>query len=324
MSNKFSLTLLLILVSVIVFNQYQYSVNNPKIDRVFSNEESFNVIDPALASGVSLNDTTKEVKNYLALSLVDIEKKKEVEEKKEEVVVLPDIPVESWLAYNLTEKKEIFSYEPEKIWPTASLAKLATSVITAEEVEFDTLVSINERAVNTEEVAGYFEVGEIFSAKDLVTSLFLVSSNDGAVALAENIGYERFVSEMNKLARILSMKSTFFVDPSGLSSDNITTANDLRLLMEYMYSNRPELIYFSRQPNASIMDRAYAHVKNYESINEFAGRSDFIGGKTGFTYEARENLVSIFSKDNQAILIIVLGSEDRFQDTLDILNSIKL
>jgi len=326
MNNKYNLILLLILISVIVFNQYQYSVKNINVEKkVFYDKNYFQVIDPALASQIETKDASSQIKDYLALALVkiELEKKEEPVENIKEIIK-PEISVESWLAYNLTTKEEIFSHEADKIWPTASLAKLVTAVITTEEIGLDTPILITEEAINTEEEAGYFEVGEIFSARDLVTSLFLVSSNDASTALAQNIGYEKFISEMNKLARRLFMNQTFFVDPSGLSNKNITTANDLKLLIQYIYNNRPELTYFSRQVKAIIMDKAFSHVKNYENINKFAGTSNFIGGKTGYTHEARENLISIFSKDNQAILIIVLGSKNRFKDTETIINAINL
>jgi D-alanyl-D-alanine carboxypeptidase len=61
-------------------------------------------------------------------------------------------------------------------------------------------------------------------------------------------------------------------------------------------------------------------MKEISATHQFAGRPDFLGGKTGFTASAQGNLISIFSVENHPILILVLGTESRFEESEKILN----
>ena len=108
------------------------------------------------------------------------------------------------------------------------------------------------------------------------------------------------------------MRQTGFSDPSGLSYLNQSTAGDIDKLVTYILIRHPEIFAWSRTKTIRIgnIDRA--------NINEFAGRPDFVGGKTGFTDEASGNLVTIFSSRTGPVTIIVLGAgarEDRFIET---------
>lgn len=250
----------------------------------------------------------------------------EREEEKKEEVLLPDFEVKAREAvvYDLTAKKEIYSLNKEEIWPLASLAKIMTAIKGVEEMGFDFPITITEEAVKTEEAAGDFKPEEEFTVRDVILSLFLVSSNDGAEALAGNFGRDDFIAKMNEKARELEMTKTWFNEPAGLSDGTISSGEDLKKLMVYVYSEKPELLYFSRQAAAEITDMKFGDKKNYTSINEFAGNSNFIGGKTGYTEAAGGNLISVFSKNNHAILIIVLGTEDRFLETKKLLEWVKI
>jgi D-alanyl-D-alanine carboxypeptidase len=59
------------------------------------------------------------------------------------------------------------------------------------------------------------------------------------------------------------------------------------------------------------------------NTNNFSGRPDFLGGKTGYTDEANGNLVSLFSYGSRPILVVVLGSENRFLETEKLINWFK-
>ena len=111
------------------------------------------------------------------------------------------------------------------------------------------------------------------------------------------------------------MTDTWFREPTGLEDENTATVNDLIKLMKYVFKERPEFTYLSRQKETAVVDLISGEEKFYESINKFAGRPDFIGGKTGYTEAAGENLVSLFKKEEKVILVIVLGAEDRFLET---------
>ena len=115
---------------------------------------------------------------------------------------------------------------------------------------------------------------------------------------------------MNRKAAELGMNQTVFFDSTGLSPLNQSTADDISKLIKYIVNNHQEILDWSREKNFG----------DFPNINFFAGRPDFLGGKTGYIDESKQNLVSLFSVGNRRILIIVLGAEDRFSQTQQLLD----
>jgi len=304
-----------------------------KISKNYPKETSHPSLYPSFSSPSILASAKSVLENELSSRLKDLnqnslsniseeEIKKREKEKELKNLLLGVLSTDKVLALNLSTGKTIFASNEEILWPTASLAKIMTAVIAVEKMGFEKEVKITPDAVAIENEAGDFKVGEVFTVKDLLSSIFLVSSNDAAYAIGNEYGLEDFISAMNAKAQELKMTSTNFIDPAGLSENNITTLSDLSKLAAYIFRERPELLFFSRQKEAEIKDLRFGNVKIYTSINKFSERDDFIGGKTGYTDIAKENLLSLFSFKNEAILIVILGSEDRFSDSEKIFNFI--
>jgi D-alanyl-D-alanine carboxypeptidase len=216
------------------------------------------------------------------------------------------------LVSNLDDDKDLINFNIYKRWPLASIAKLMTAVLAAETIGRDKEILISEKAVATEGDSGKLKVGELYKIDDLIKIMLVTSSNDAAAALAEFyvFGQGNFVKLMNKKAVELEMNQTVFFDSSGLSPLNQSTANDIRKLMKYTEETYPEILAVTQPPD-------FQGLKN---INPFAGQVNFLGGKTGFIEEARENIVSLFFINNQRILIVVLGAENRYQQTQALLS----
>ncbi len=216
-----------------------------------------------------------------------------------------------YLNYNIAA----FELNSQKRWPIASLTKLMTGVIAAEKIGFDEKITISEKAAKTEGTTGDFKTGEIFSSGDLIKAMMTVSSNDAAVALAEFFGENEFVNEMQKKASELMMRQTTFVEPTGLSFVNQSTASDLEKLIIYIYYNHPEILAISKERETEIKELKTAQRRKLININKFSGRNDFVGGKTGYTEEAGRNLIAFFEINEQMILSVVLGAVDSFEET---------
>jgi len=228
-------------------------------------------------------------------------------------------------AYTL-DGSELYSLRADKRWPIASITKLMTAVTADKlylsgEVENYELITITEEMVATEGASGGLMVNEIFRADDLVVAMMLVSSNDAAAALAIHYGEEAFVDEMNKFAASLGMIDTNLVDSTGLSVQNLSTVEDLRRLAKFVFEEQPYIFNISRKQSDSIVDRVRSTRKKLSNINTFAGIDEFLGGKTGSTPEAEGNLISIFKVSGRVdpVIIIVLGTDDRFGETENIL-----
>lgn len=226
----------------------------------------------------------------------------------------PAISAEVALVKYLDSNVSIFEFNAYKHWPIASLTKLMTAVVFIENGDLNKEITINKDILETEGEAGNFKIGEIFKAEDLIKAMLIVSSNDAAVALAKTKGFS-FIGLMNQKAKEINMNGTNFDDPTGLSFLNQSRVSDLAKLVSYIYYNHPEIFEITREKTAEIFDFNSGTKRILVNSNTFAGQPDFIGGKSGYTDVSNGNLISFFNKNNRPVLIIVLGSEDKFGDT---------
>ncbi len=230
-------------------------------------------------------------------------------------------------AYSLRDNSEILSWNDQRRWPIASLTKLMTAIVVSESMATDTPITItsaDEAPLVAANAAPIFKVGDTVTIKDLMASMFVVSSDDAAEALADNYGRERFLQAMNDTAISLGMDDTRFVSPSGLSAGNLSTASDLYKLVEFIWSRYPGFFKITReaQTTISVSEPSGSRVTMVlNNIDRFAGRADFLGGKTGTLPISKQNLIAIFNANGPKV-IIVLGATDRYTEAKDILSKL--
>jgi D-alanyl-D-alanine carboxypeptidase (penicillin-binding protein 5/6) len=170
-----------------------------------------------------------------------------------------------------------------------------------------------------------FEVGEQFRVGDLVRAMLISSGNDAAISLADHYkdGYEGFVHLMNQEAIDLGLKETHFVDVSGLDApEHYSTAYDLSLLMAKAIQN-PLIRKFVAKKTDVVTSLDGMHTHKLVNTNELLGWiPGVIGIKTGTTDMAQECLATLVHRDRDMI-IVVLGSQDRFGDTIKIIDLLR-
>ncbi|MFH1188880.1 MAG: serine hydrolase [bacterium] len=218
--------------------------------------------------------------------------------------------------------ERLFAWEIDKRWPAASLTKLLTAVVAFESLKKDDLILFTDDIIATEGESGGFIPGEVFTLNDSVGAMLVVSSNDAGEAIASNYGRDRFITKMNQWAKEIGMENSVFVDPTGLSIHNRTTIQDIERLVQYIYQNHSDILAFTTKPQFTITSHLQKTTRTLYNINIFAGRDDFIGGKTGYIPSSGGNLVSIFRRLNDTVIITVFGTVDRFQETENILHNL--
>lgn len=233
----------------------------------------------------------------------------------------PSITARAVVVLNLETGDNLFELNTADYWPIASITKLVTSVITRELIGNNEMIKIDEETSNTEGNAGDLRPGEIYSSLDLIKAMLLVSSNDAAEGLARFWGRQKFIEAMNTKARDIGMRNTIFFDPTGLIMTNQSSVNDLVILIKYILAKHEDVFKITRYKQLTINDLAYHRQNVLKNINALVLNPDWIGGKTGYIDESGGNLVSLFKTTasgsfEQQYLIIVLGSDDRFADTL--------
>lgn len=219
---------------------------------------------------------------------------------------------------------KLTGWKEDKRWPIASITKLLSAYVAETLMDPEESVVISQAAVDTIGNSGEFGLGEMFKVRDLVKAMLITSSNDAAVALAQNYGQAQFVAEMNAVAQKAGMYDSQFVEPTGLSVQNQSTVEDLVKLVQYLWRENREFFQITRQSTAIIIDTNLGTERQLKNINQFASDSDFLGGKTGTLPAADSNLVSVFDVEGfgEPVVVIVLGSLDRFTETRDILSEL--
>lgn len=266
----------------------------------------------SLSSGV-LNDREKEEPKVLAFP--EAEGLAYYSRDKYE---FPYINADAFLVADIDTGQIIKAKNEEEIHPIASVTKLMTALVSLEEMSQYEKTTISENAVATYGMAGSLYEGEEILIKQLIYPLLLESSNDAAVALAEHAGMDNFVSLMDKKAESLGLLSTYYEEPSGLSEKNVSTAEDLFHLAQYIYQSRRSIFNTTQK-------RAY---DRWYSNNSFVNNKYFIGGKNGYTPEAGRTAVALLSlplsdlKDRR-IAVVLLDSSARERDMARIINWLK-
>lgn len=231
---------------------------------------------------------------------------------------------------DVAQDEILFSRNGEAQLPLASITKLMTALVTAEQLNKDAVVSIEGNALSQEGDSG-LTLREQFRFQDLLDFTLLESSNDGAYALAlaavADIGNEgadssSFESYMNRRAEELNLLQTHFSNPTGLDTgESITggygSARDVAYLLSYIIREHPDIVESTRLSAQTV--HSLAGVKHEaENTNDIVGRiPGLIASKTGFTDLAGGNLVVAYDAGiSRPIIVAVLGSteEGRFRD----------
>jgi D-alanyl-D-alanine carboxypeptidase len=233
---------------------------------------------------------------------------------------VPDFSQHASLVADLTNAVVLAQNNQDSRWPTASLTKLMTATLVLDHLSTSTEITITPQMFAVYPQEETLKVNGTYTVEDLLHVMLMPSSNVAAEAMADYYGRTQFIIEMNQRAAAWGMTNTYFEDPSGLSSANESTAHDLMILAQHIYNDYPQIFAITDTPQTTITNLATGKKYDVKSINDFAGEANFIGGKTGFTNEAEDNLLSLFSEGGHPVLVIVLGVADRFGDTTKLLD----
>lgn len=228
----------------------------------------------------------------------------------------PELSAQSALGIDLETQSPLYEKNSFDRRPIASLTKLMTAYIILKESDPNAVVTVSAEAAATEGSRMGLHNGEQITVKNLLYGLLIESGNDAAHALAEfNAGSESaFVQKMNTEAALLGMENTHYSNESGLDEANAySTAHDLLILSSHVIQDPGvrEIVNNSKTQVTSVDGT----VHTLTNTNLLLGQMGIEGLKTGTTLLAGECLISLAkSPDGHEILLIVLGSKDRFSD----------
>lgn len=234
----------------------------------------------------------------------------------------PDVYADSYLVADLDTGQVIKEQNIDEKYPVASITKLITALVSIETLDQEDITTISPDAVDTYGEQGNLRSWQKISIKDLLYPLLLESSNDASEALAEHAGRSIFISDLNGVAKSIGMGDSSFVDPSGLSPQNISTARDLFKMMQYLHKNNSSVLEITRL-------RDYRNKSGFWSnLSDFRNDANYLGGKNGYTDEALYTLVTSFalplSEDDEGayrniVIILLRSGEKTEEDTREII-----
>ncbi len=219
--------------------------------------------------------------------------------------------------------------------PLASVTKLMTAIITLENLDLKTQIKATSECVGGDGTSHVVSLDKIYTVESLLNNMLVSSDNDSARLLASSLGNDQFVSLMNKKAKDLGLTRTLYVNATGLDPleneafrFNISSASDVAKLVFYINENYPQIFEITRNSSYNFCD-IMQNCNLVLSTNKLLTDTDFklsiIGGKTGQTDLAKKNLALILEPIDGIFLVnVVLGSEDNFADTKNILNHLKI
>ncbi len=230
-----------------------------------------------------------------------------------------NVTANSYIVVDRISGSVLLEKNASQAWTPASLTKLVTAL-----VFLDTKPNLKKSVVmkaSDQTGGGCSSGGACIATKpgisyrldDLFHASLIASANNATMAVARSTGLsqDEFVRRMNAKAKALGATDTHFVEPTGMSPDNVTTASDYAKVASAAFGN--DLIHkIATTPAYSFRatnSKKYSHnVKNTDKLLA-DGDVTVIGGKTGYLEESQYNFASVLADryDNRFI-VVVFGS----------------
>lgn len=230
---------------------------------------------------------------------------------------------DSTIVIDVASGATLYAEAPDDVRPMGSITKLMSAM-----VFFDTKPNLDSTVtlIKDDYVGGgrvYLKFDDAVLLRSVLGASLVGSDNTATHALARlsGLGDAAFIQAMNDKAAVLGMQNSHFVDTSGLSSDNASTARDLSILLRAAKKYSTIAAYMTKNSyDVTQHDGFTVHIPSTDLLlSSPLNTGDYIvtAGKTGYIPEAGYCLATAVEHDGHEIIIVVLGAEakdDRFND----------
>lgn len=225
----------------------------------------------------------------------------------------PEIAATSYILLDARTGHIIVEENADEALPPASLTKIMTAYIAIEEILNGNLslgdeVHISEKAWRMEGSKMFIGVNTQVKVEDLLRGIIIQSGNDASVAIAEHIAgsEEAFADMMNQYSEVLGMSESFFMNASGLDTEqyyNTMSARDLSTLARATVNRHAEFY-----PMYAEREFTYNDIRQ-SNRNSLLFRDRNVDGlKTGWTDAAGYCLVASAERDGMRLISVVMGT----------------
>jgi len=225
----------------------------------------------------------------------------------------PAIDAQEVVLVNLDTGRFLWQSNGRAARAPASLTKIFTAMVAVDLMGMNTLVTVPDsiRQLPADSTFMGLTPGERVTVRELLYGVFLNSGNDAAETLASAAtSRSTFIADMNAKALRLGLKTTHFLNPTGLDGvGHYSSAVDLATAAVYLESHYQSLVGIAATPaitlSATAMHKAYALVNLDKLLHTYPGT---YGLKTGWTEQALGCLITTSSRGGHRLLAVLLGA----------------
>jgi serine-type D-Ala-D-Ala carboxypeptidase (penicillin-binding protein 5/6) len=224
-----------------------------------------------------------------------------------------DIKSRAAVVMDATSGRVLYAKNPDLKLLPASTTKLMTALVVLERARLSDVVTVSKKAAGQPATRVGLKPGDRFTMENLLYAALMKSANDAAVALAEAVGgtEDRFVELMNQKAIAIGATDTHYINANGLPGPGqYITAYDLAKIMReaIKYPVLKEILG-TRVTEVSNEKGRQIPIKNTNKL--LWSDEDVLGGKTGYTRQARHCFVCAGERDKDTIIVALLGEPYR-------------
>lgn len=264
----------------------------------------------------------------------------------------PELNLKSAVLIEPTTGQVLYAMNADEPLPPASMTKMMTEYIVAEQVKQGKLKWTDKVTVgrNSEETIGsriFLAEGDVHTVEELYIAMAVGSANDATVALAEKVSgtEQEFVKLMNKTAQEMGMKTAYFINATGLDradmpedfrpntdKEDVMSAMDAAMLGKHIVTDHPDYAKYTSIQSYKFRERDKAPIINYnwmlesnKSIPNFKAYAypGLDGLKTGHTQNAGNCFTSTAVRNGERLIGVVMGADSeahRFTETKKLLD----
>lgn len=235
--------------------------------------------------------------------------------------------VQSAIVYETKSQTLMYAFNADEQVSPASLVKILTALIVAEQGDLSDAVTVTEAALNSvaaDAVSADLVAGEVLTVEDLLYCMMVGSANDAAAVLAEHISGSQsaFVEEMNRYAKGLGCSQTNFTNVHGLHDEmQYTTVRDMaRILAKAMeneiFAKAFGAIYYT-VPATNLSEERSLSTGNYLMNNDdvqIYHDSRVTGGRTAVTSSGFRSIATSAKANGMELICIITGSQSVYKD----------
>lgn len=220
----------------------------------------------------------------------------------------------SALVIDQNSGQAIIEKHPDSVTPIASISKLMTAMVVLDaKLDLHEVIAITDADVDMMKgTRSRLPVGTTMTRETAMLLALMSSENRAASALGRHYpgGLQAFVTAMNKKAHSLGMYNTRFEEPTGLSSNNVSTAHDLARMVTAA-ARYPEIRQYSTTAEAKV--ELNGRVQNFGTTNPLVRSESWEIGvsKTGYISEAGRCLVMQARVADKPVVIVLLDSQGK-------------